>query len=607
MTTPEGRSSRSRGHGERIVLEIARRGRVLVGSPLFFRGEQMPLARGRVRVGEGSIALCRVDSRGAQPIVELGRADRARDVVAALLAERGLRPTFPRRLEGEASDAAARVRDDPGPRTDLTAEPTFTVDPTTARDFDDAVSARREGDGFRLWVHIADVAAHVLPESGLDREARERANSTYAPGIVSPMLPRALSDEACSLVPGVERFAVTTEIELTGDGRVAAARFYRSVIRSDARLDYDGLDRIFAGVERPPEPVADAVDIARAAAELLGERFEGSSLSVSGDEPEFRFDERGHVEEAHVVRQTESHRLIERLMVMTNEQVALLTERKGVPSMYRVHEQPDPARIEHLIEQLDSLDVPTPPVPETMSPSEAGALAVAASAMVAEEAERRGHGAATLSSLVLRAMKPARYSERNLGHAGLGLAAYAHFTSPIRRYPDLVAHRALLAVTGGGEQAADRHEVGPWAEHCSEAERDSMRVERDGDDICLAFLLGRELYESGWERVFEGEVSGVVGAGAFVRFRGDMSDAYEGFLPARLIRGDRYELNELESALLGLRTGRRLGFGDAVEVRVSQLEAPRGRVTLEPPERRERPSTRGRGQARGRGGGGPRR
>jgi ribonuclease R len=583
------------------VLEIERRGRTLVGSPLFFRGEQMPLARGRVKVREGTIALCRVDSRGAQPIADLGRVDRAKDVVAALLAERGLRPTFPKRLETEASEAAERVRSDPGARTDLTGEPTFTVDPTTARDFDDAVSARREADGFRLWIHIADVSAHVPPESGLDREARERANSTYAPGIVSPMLPRALSDEACSLVPGVERFAVTTEVELGADGRVRSASFYRSVIRPDVRLDYDGLDRIFAGKERAPEPVADAVDVARAAAELLDERFKGESLEVSGDEPEFTFDERGHVEAAYVVEQTESHRLIERLMVMTNEQVALLTERKGVPSMYRVHEQPDPARVEHLIEQLDSLDVPTPPVPENMSPSEAGALAVEASVLVAEETRRRGHGAATLSSLVLRAMKPARYSERNLGHAGLGLAAYAHFTSPIRRYPDLVAHRALLSVIGAGEQPADRHEVGPWAEHCSETERDSMKIERSGDDICLAFLLGSELYHAGWERVFEGEVSGVVGAGAFVRFRGEMSDAYEGFLPARLIRGDRYELNELDSALVGLRTGRRFGFGDPVEVRVSQLEAPRGRVTLEPPERKERGSTRGRSQARGRG------
>ncbi len=582
------------------VLEVSRRGRALVGEPLFARGEQLPLARGRVRVAPGSIALCRIDRRGAQPIADLGRADRARDVVAALLADRGLRPTFPKRIEAEARAAAEAVRSDPGPRRDLTEEPTFTVDPTTARDFDDAVSARREDDGCRLWIHIADVAAHVRPESGLDREGRERANSTYVPGLVSPMLPRALSDDACSLNPGVERFAVTTEISLSGAGAVRSVSFYRSLIRSDARLDYDGLDRIFSGRERAPEPVADAVGVARGAAQLLAEHTRAASLVVTGSEPEFTFDEDGNVAAAHVVAETEAHSLIERLMVLTNEQVALLTERRGVPSLYRVHEQPDAARVELLVSQLDALDVPTPPVPESMSPTEAGALAVETSALVAAEAERRGYGAASLSSLVLRAMKAARYDERNLGHAGLGIAAYAHFTSPIRRYPDLIAHRALLATIGAGEEAPTRAELAGLGEHCSDIERESMKLERSGDDVCLAFLLQREIFEAGPEHAFSGEVSGVVGAGAFVRFGGEMSDAYEGFLPVRLIRGDHYDLNDTDSALVGARTGRRLGFGDRVEVKVQSIEAPRGRVTLEPPdaerrsERRRAPRRRGR-------------
>ena len=203
------------------------------------------------------MALCRVDRRGAQPIAGLGRADRARDVVAALLADRGLRPSFPQRLEAEAAAAAERLAADPGDRRDLVAEPTFTVDPASARDFDDAVSARPEGDGFRIWVHIADVAAHIEPGSGLDREARERANSTYVPGMVAPMLPPVLSDGACSLSPGVERLTLTAEIAISAIGEPTSAAFYRSRIRSDARLDYDGLDRIFSGAERAPEPVAD--------------------------------------------------------------------------------------------------------------------------------------------------------------------------------------------------------------------------------------------------------------------------------------------------------------------------------------------------------------
>jgi len=567
------------------ALVVARRARFLVGEPLFERGPQVSLARGRVKVAPGSIALCRIGGRGGQPIADLGRADVARDVVAALLADRGLRPTFRDRHEQEAERAIERLQRDPGSRADLTGQPTFTVDPASARDFDDAVSARREGDGYRLWVHIADVAAHVKSESGLDAEALSRGNSTYVPGTVSPMLPSSLSSDACSLMPGVERLAVTAEIELSAAGEVRSARFVRSRIRSDVRLDYDALDRIFAGRERPPEIVASAIEVAREVAAVLADRSAGRGLDVSGSEPEFEFGSSGDVAAAHALEQTESHRLIERLMILTNEQVAELLERKRVPSLYRVHEQPDPARVRVLIDQLASLGIRTPALAESAGPSEAGRAAIEASRLVAEETARRGYGASSLSSLVLRALKPARYSATNEGHAGLGSAAYAHFTSPIRRYPDLIAHRALLSAVDGGEPPPTVHEVAAAADHCSDTERNSMRIERDADDVCASFLLQRELFERGAESRFEGEVSGVIGAGAFILFRGELADIYEGFLPARRIPGDRYEINEQESALVGLRTGRRFGFGDRVEVAVESVEAARGRVDLIPADR----------------------
>ncbi len=579
------------------ALVVSRRGRFWVGEPLFDRAPQIALGRGRVRVGEGGIALCRIGPRSAQPIADLGRADRPRDVIAALLADRGLRPTFRDRHEQEARRAIERLRGDAGGRRDLTAEPTFTVDPASARDFDDAVSARREGDGFRLWIHIADVAAHVAPESGLDREALARANSTYAPGVVVPMLPQSLSGDACSLRPGAERFAVTAELVLGAGGEPRSASFYRSLIRSDERFDYDHLDRIFAGAARAAEPVAIAIEAARAAAAATAAAG-GSGLSVAGSEPEFVFAADGTPERSRRVEATEAHRLIERLMILTNEQVATLLERKGVPALYRVHEQPDPKRVRFMLEQLASLDVPTPAIGELAGPTEAGAVAVEASRLVAAEAERRGHGAAALSSLVLRAMRPARYSERNLGHAGLASLAYAHFTSPIRRYPDLIAHRALLAAVAGDEPAPAAAEVAAAALHCSDREREAIKVERDADDVCAGFLLERELFERGRETAFAGEVSGVIGAGVFVSFAGERSDIYEGFLPARRIRGDRYEINDVESALIGTRSGRRLGYGDRIEVRVDSVEAPRGRVDLTAAEPKQERAQRGGGRRR---------
>lgn len=587
------------------VLVVAKRGRFWTGEPLFDRGPQIALTRGRVQVGEGGIALCRMSGRSAQPIVDLGRADNPRDVVGALVADRGLRPSFRDRHEQEARRAIERLERDPGARRDLTEEPTFTVDPTSARDFDDAVSARREGDGYRIWVHIADVSAYVKPESGLDREALSRANSTYAPGMVSPMLPQMLSGDACSLKPGVERLAVTAEIELNGSGEATSAGFYRSLIRSDERLDYGQLDLIFAGKERAPEPVAAAIEAARAAAASIAERTAGRGLEVTSSEPEFSFTADGGLEAARSVEQTESHRLIERLMILTNEGVAELLERKRVPTLYRVHEQPDPERIRFMIEQLASLDVPTPQIRELAGPTEAGEVAAEASRLVAREASRRGYGASSLSSLVLRAMKPARYSERNAGHAGLGSLAYAHFTSPIRRYADLVAHRALLSAIDESEARPEPAEVAGAAVHCSDRERDSMRIERDVDGVCAAFLLQRELFDEGHDKVFVGEVSGVINAGAFILFKGELSDVYEGFFPARRMAGERFEINDVDTALVGQRTGRRVGFGDQVKVRVDSVDAPRGRVDLvgvdpDPEPAAKRPGATGGTRRRGR-------
>ncbi len=572
-------SGRGRGLGRRVAA-ISGRGRFREAEPLFERAPGAPLARGSADVSEGDLALVDFGPGGARALRTLGRADVPREVTAALLWDGGSDRGFRRVVTDEAARSASSAAEVGGARRDLTALPTFTVDPATARDFDDAVSAEADGDDIRLFIHIADVAAHVRPGSRLEAEALRRATSTYVPGTVEPMLPASLSDEACSLAPGEERLAVTAQIVVGPGGVPRSASFERTRIRSDERLDYDQLDRVFDGREAAPAAIADPLALARRAAAALADRRRVGSLEIESFEPEFEFDSDGAVVGAKSVAQTEAHRLIEHLMILMNEQVAELCERRKVATLYRVHERPDPARVERLVAQLASLDVPTPPLPEGLGPSKAAELVGEISRLVAREARRRGHGRDAYAGLVLRSLKQAYYSPRNLGHAGLGSAAYSHFTSPIRRYPDLVAHRALLSLIGAGESAPERARVGDAAVHSSEREREAMTTERRADKVCSCYLLERELREGGWGVRFDGEVSGVVGAGAFVRFGGELGDVYEGFLPARRLPGERFDLNETETAIVGRRSGTAIRLGDPVAVAVDSIEAPRGRVDL---------------------------
>ncbi len=569
----------------------------------------------------------------------------ARQAIEQLMLDRGLARRFESAVEHAARAAAESPRVAVGApaRRDLRELATFTIDPVTARDFDDAVSAQRLPDNaVRVWVHIADVSAHVREGSAVDVEARERATSVYVPGAVEPMLPDALSGDACSLRPGKDRAAVTVEMELElSSARVRSTAFYRSVIRSDQRLDYDQVDAIFAGRERARAPWGEPLAAAREASAALARArlSHGAALTLESEEPEFAFDEHGEVSDIKSRVQTESHRLIEHLMIAANEAVARELATREVPCLYRVHERPRAAAVERLIEQLASLGVATPPVPPQLGPSQAAELVGEASRLVEAHvlrtiARARGGdagaspagGRQALTTLVLRALQQAYYSPRNLGHAGLGSACYCHFTSPIRRYPDLVCHRALLSTLGGPERAPRAEALTDLGEWTSQREREAMDLERTGDDVARCFALERELLARGWETEYPGEVVGVIGAGAFVAFARSVEEElaeggcrYEGMLPVRRLarataervggqeRGDReekgvggaarpgprregrssarewWELNEQGTIIRGERSGTTLRLGDPVVVRVVRLDPRRGRVDLDLP------------------------
>jgi ribonuclease R len=568
----------------RTVAVVEKRGRFLVGIPFFPRhggDRHRSIALDRHRDARpGQLVVLRSGSGRAKIERVLGRPDVARDVIEALMVDRGLARRFPPGVERAAKEASESVQ--AGDREDLRGLPTFTIDPVTAKDFDDAISAEELApDRWRIWVHIADVSAYVKPGSQIDREAYQRATSVYVPGAVEPMLPEVLSNGACSLVPGQERLAVTVEMELHG-AEVVKTVFHRSLIRSDERLDYDRVDRIFAGDERAKGVWAKPLAVARAAAQALADRRESQgALVVESSEPDFRFDGRGHVESAEAQVQTESHHLIEHLMIAANEAVARLLSGRGVPALYRVHERPEPSAVEQLVAKLAVLGVPTPPLPDPLSPSESGEAVGAISRAVDKHVRKQGHGRRGLTTLVLRSLKQARYDPANLGHTGLHSAAYCHFTSPIRRYPDLICHRALLSALGAGESGPSRNAMPEAGEWTSARERDAMIIERDADDIARCFLLERELFENGREKEFDGEIVSLIGAGAFIAF----GDGYEGMLPVRKLGGgggEWWELDEHGVVLHGTRSGAQLKLGDRVRVVVERVEAPRGRVDLLP-------------------------
>ena len=466
---------------------LVRRGKYSVADPLFVDERRPILVARKLRRGAeaGDIVLVRTREKNnalrGEVTKVLGPSTDPRNVYDALFASIETSRTFSEKTENEADEVAST---DPGEREDLRNLPTVTIDGEDAKDFDDAVSIERTEDGYRLWVHIADVTHYVEPGGLLDREAARRANSVYLPGMVAPMLPPRLSNDVCSLRPQVERATVTAEMWVSASGEVESSRVYRSRIRSDARLTYEGVDAFLqdeAQVEQP-ELVRTAYELSR---KLKTKAAVRGKLELGGREPEYELDPEGVPLASGVRRTTPARELIEELMVLANESVAKILQRRGT-GVFRVHDKPDPEDLETLGTRLAAVGLQAEPTPENL-----GVI----SQMAKSEA---------VNYLILRSLPRAFYTAQNSGHYGLALENYTHFTSPIRRYADVLVHRALL----GDELPEDLTEI---TAHISEREYRSMICERTADQYTLMWLLQDRVGE-----VLEGTVVSTTGFGLFV-------------------------------------------------------------------------------------------
>jgi len=569
--------------GRELVAVIVGAGRGAAARAAFEAGRPVPLRRGgrhQPRIGDLATVLLR--GRSAEVTEIHGPADRPGPALEALLADAGKWRGFPRAVEREAAEIPEEGGGrDPG-RRDLTEQGVLTIDPEGAKDHDDAIHVEREGDALRLFVHIADVSRYVPPGGPLDREAARRGNSVYVPGAVVPMLPERLSSDLCSLRPGVPRDVVTAELVIDAEGEVRERRLGRSRIRSRRRLTYPEVDAVLAGGAIGPE-VDGAIRLAAEVAERLGaRRRRRGALAVSSGEPRFVLSEE-RVESAEVETETPAHSLVEQCMVAANEAVAEHLIARGQPTVFRYHEDPAGRPVERLYDQLEELGVPLEPLPdEHLGPVAAREAAAAAAVSVRAHARAIGAEAAgrALSGLVLRSLRQAYYSHDHVGHSGLASPAYAHFTSPIRRYPDLLVHRGLLDTIGLGDPGPSATECAEAAVTSSETEREAAALERRADSICAALLLERQLGERERPLEVEGTVTGAIDGGLFVAF----DEVFDGFLPARRLGGDYWRLHPLEVGLVGDTTGRRVMIGDPLRARVVRIEALRGRVELEPAE-----------------------
>ena len=496
----------------------------------------------------------------------LGSFGEARAALDALIVSQHLRTAFGEDVLREADACKpADLADDPT-RTDLRGLLSFTIDGSDAKDFDDAVSLERLENGlWRLGVHIADVGHYVPQGSALDREAYLRGTSVYFPGRVLPMLPEQLSNGVCSLRPDEDKFTMSALMDIDEAGSVVHTSLLRTITRSNARLVYDDVNRLFDGDAAQRERMAGLEDTLLAMRELARRirqrRQAQGAIDFDTDEPKFILDEAGEPVEIAKRARGEAELMIEDFMLTANEAVARFAKARGVPLLYRVHEKPDPEKLDTLKDFLDGIGEDTRGLRHNAQPGDIRAVL---------ERTRETPEFSVVSTLALRSMQKARYDVSPLGHYGLAMADYCHFTSPIRRYPDLVVSRALTAVLTGGRPALHGDALADAAMRSSDCERAAVEAERLADKLMMARFMHGHVGE-----LFDGIVSGVSEWGLYVA----LSNGAEGFLHVRTM-DDWFDFDERRMTLRGERTGCVFSLGQPLCVRVESVELESSSIDL---------------------------
>ena len=516
------------------------------------------LAVGEIQPGRG---LKRKKVRVTEVI---GSQDDPKAISLIALHEAGLHEDF---LDTVINDTKGLKVPALGKREDLRDIPLVTIDGADARDFDDAVFAEKTEDGFHLIVAIADVAHYVKEGSALDKEAYKRGNSTYFPDRVVPMLPEALSNDLCSLRPKEDRACMAFHMWIDGEGQLKKYRIVRGLMRSAARLIYEDVQAIKDGDKADADGLLPVIEpLYEAYAVLDKARERRGALELDLPERRIIIDDKGNMTGVAQRLRLDAHKLIEEFMILANVAAAQALEKRKAPCVYRVHDRPSSEKLDSASEFLESFDLRIPKG-QTIKPAQLNSILK--------------KGAETdyshlISEVILRCQSQAIYDTENIGHYGLALARYAHFTSPIRRYADLLVHRSLIRAYGLGDGGLSDEEariMSEKCEHISQTERTSMEAERSAVDRFTASWLSERLGEE-----FTGRINGVTRFGLFVTLNENGAD---GLVPMRSLSNDFYVHDEEQHALIGRRHGRIYRLGATVQVRIMEADRLTGSSVFE--------------------------